>query len=94
VKIAYGEVYLFLSKFLHKAESRAYEEKKYAERKIRKKMDAFRHYLKHLSPSINIDDKWQNVRHRCFGPEYDSLDEEKRIEAFEKFIRRSKVFQL
>ena len=72
--------------------SRAREEKKHAERKLRRKVDDFKYFLRHLDPPINIDDKWEDVKKRCLGPEYDALDEEKRVEAFDRVIVRLQVF--
>jgi pre-mRNA-processing factor 40 len=84
VKIAYDE-------FLNKAKSRQYEERKYQERKVRKMMDAFRHYLKYLEKPVGVNESWVEVRKRCKGGEFEALDEQKREEAFGKFVRRLKV---
>jgi hypothetical protein len=70
---------------IYKAEK---EEKKYLEKKIRKKADAFKSHLRHLKPAINVTDKWEDIRDRAGGPEFDALDEDTRIESFERVIRR------
>ncbi|KAJ3262296.1 PRP40 pre-mRNA processing factor 40 [Boothiomyces macroporosus] len=86
VKYAYEDL-------IYKAESRLRDEKRHQERKHRKKMDAFRSTLKRLSPPIKLTDNWQDVRSRCINPEFHALDEDSRILAFDKFMRRLKEKQ-
>ena len=77
----------------NKAAHRVKEEKRRQEKKIKKKIDALRHALKHLDPAINVEDSWDTVRPRIENlSEYQAIEaEQHRIEAYEKFIKRLKV---
>jgi hypothetical protein len=63
-------------------------ERKYLEKKIRKKVDAFKSHLRHLKPAINVTDKWEDVRDSAGGVEFDALDEDARKESFDRVIKR------
>lgn len=69
-------------------------DKKHADRKLRKKIDAFKHHLRHLELPITINDTWESVRSRALGHDYDALDEVQRVYAFDKVIRRLHVFTI
>ncbi|KAG0166822.1 hypothetical protein DFQ28_006852 [Apophysomyces sp. BC1034] len=78
-----------------KAAHRLKEDKRRQEKKLRKKMDAFRHALKRLEPSISVESTWSDVRSKADAlPEFQDIeDEENRVEAFNKFIKRLKEKQ-
>lgn len=63
------------------------EEKRYQDKKVRKKMDAFKSFLRHLVPAIRIDEKWSEVKPRI-GSDFNDLDEPRQIETFDKVIKR------
>ncbi|KAI7861177.1 hypothetical protein BDC45DRAFT_429679 [Circinella umbellata] len=79
----------------NKAAQRLKEEKRRQEKKMKKKIDALRHAMKYVDPVINIDDSWETVRSRIENlPEYEAIEnEQQRIEAYEKFIKRLKEKQ-
>lgn len=76
-----------------KALQRLKDEKRRQEKKLRKKLDIFRHVLKHaLQPPIQLEDTWDSVKARV-----EHLDEYKDIEedalkqdVFEKYLQRLK----
>lgn len=76
-----------------KAVHRLKDEKKRQERRIKRKIDALRHAIKHLQPPIKVDDTWESVKPRLEQlPEFNALDTEAlQKEAFEKHIQRLKV---
>ncbi|KAK6093926.1 U1 snRNP protein [Batrachochytrium dendrobatidis] len=78
-----------------KAFARIKEEKKNHERRLRKRMDAFKSLLKHLPGTpIKTDDEFSNIMSRVQGkPEYDALDASQRREVFDKYIVRLKENQ-
>ncbi|KAJ3276768.1 PRP40 pre-mRNA processing factor 40 [Terramyces sp. JEL0728] len=86
IKYAYEDL-------IYKAESKIRDEKRHQDRKLRKKMDAFRSTLKRLSPAIKLSDNWQDVRSRCINAEFHALDEDSRVLAFDKFMKRLKEKQ-
>ncbi|KAF7720876.1 hypothetical protein EC973_005885 [Apophysomyces ossiformis] len=79
----------------NKAEHRLKEEKRRQEKKLRKKMDALRHALKRLEPPVSLESEWKDIRPRAETlPEFQDIeDEENRVEAFNKFIKRLKEKQ-
>ncbi|KAJ3300642.1 PRP40 pre-mRNA processing factor 40 [Kappamyces sp. JEL0829] len=82
IKCAFNEL-------VYKAESRAREEKRYQEKKLRRNMDDFKSLLKHLSPPLTLDMKWREVRPLVVKESaYIALDEEQRIEVFDKVMKR------
>ncbi|KND04497.1 uncharacterized protein SPPG_00225 [Spizellomyces punctatus DAOM BR117] len=67
------------------------EDKRRSEKKIRKKMDAFKYVLKKLDPSITIDSSWNKVEPFVKSTsEYNTLDESQRVEVFNKYLARLK----
>jgi pre-mRNA-processing factor 40 len=77
---------------IHKATVKVREEKKYQEKKLKKKMDAFKSILKHLTPPIKAQDSWISIRERVKGgPEFDAISEDDRTEVFGKIIKRLQV---
>ncbi|KAI7898550.1 uncharacterized protein BX663DRAFT_524529 [Cokeromyces recurvatus] len=78
-----------------KAAQRIKDEKRRQAKRLRKKMDNFRHALKHAvkQPSIQIEDTWEIIKPRVEKlDEYKELDDDNlRKEVFEKFIKRLKV---
>jgi pre-mRNA-processing factor 40 len=84
VKLAYDE-------FIYKLKQRNREEKRHLERKLQKKMDDFKEYLKHLEPQIQVSESWEEVKGRLRGLEIEELDEDLRIKCFEKVKRRLQV---
>lgn len=70
---------------IYKAEK---EEKKYLEKKLRKKMDCFKSFLRHLHPAIVVSDRWEDIRERAKGPEFDALDEAHRVEVFDRVVQK------
>ncbi|KAI8976452.1 hypothetical protein BDB01DRAFT_802905 [Pilobolus umbonatus] len=73
-----------------KAVYRLKEERRRQEKRLRKKMDIFRHALKHLQPPITLEDDWSTVRPRVAHlEEFQSIEvEEAREEAFNKYMKR------
>ena len=62
------------------------------ERRLKRKMDDFRYDLKKVRPSITIDSQWETVKSLTSHLQsYDDLEEENRIEAFEKYKKRLEV---
>jgi pre-mRNA-processing factor 40 len=86
VKVAFDE-------FMYKLKHREREERRHNERKLQKKTDAFKYYLRHLEEPIIADDEWVSVKARIGGPEYEALDEELRIECFERVLKKLQVYQ-
>lgn len=81
---------------MSKAEQRLKDEKRRQEKKLKKKMDIFRHFLKHkVQPPIQLEDTWESIQPRVENSsEYKSLeDEAARIEVFEKYMKRLKEKQ-
>ncbi|KAJ3155311.1 PRP40 pre-mRNA processing factor 40 [Geranomyces michiganensis] len=66
------------------------EEKRRAEKKLRRKMDAFKSLLRKLSsPAVSADADWEAVRARVAGHhDYEALEEPQRIEAFQRVLAR------
>ncbi|KAJ3378388.1 hypothetical protein HDU92_007435 [Lobulomyces angularis] len=59
------------------------------EKKQKKKVEAFKHYLKKLEPPILIDSKWEDIRPRVANSEeYVALEEDTRALTFEKYLVR------
>lgn len=56
-------------------------------------MDALRYAMKHVQPEIGVDETFEAVRPRIEGlPEFQAIeDEQARIDAFEKYMKRLKV---
>ncbi|TPX58374.1 hypothetical protein PhCBS80983_g03167 [Powellomyces hirtus] len=80
-----------LEKAVEKAMTADREEKRKAERRLRKKMDAFKSYLKKLSPSITVASEWETVQSQVAGHhDYEGLEEAQRVEVFNKVILRLK----
>ncbi|KAI9472345.1 MAG: hypothetical protein EXX96DRAFT_653476 [Benjaminiella poitrasii] len=77
-----------------KSAQRVKDEKRRQEKRLRKKMDNFRHTLKHAvkQPSIQIEDVWEMVKPRVEHlNEYKELEDDNlRQEVFDKFIKRLK----
>ncbi|CAO0796974.1 unnamed protein product [Mucor circinelloides] len=76
---------------LVKAEQRIKDEKRRQEKKLRKKLDIFRHALKHaLQPPIQLEDTWETIKPRVeHMPEYhDVQDEALKQEVFDKYMKR------
>lgn len=77
-----------------KAAQRLKDEKRRQEKKLRKKLDIFRHALKHsLQPPVQLEDTWESIKSRVEGlDEYKEIEEESlKQEVFEKFLLRLKV---
>lgn len=80
-----------------KAAQRIKDEKRRQEKKLRKKLDIFRHALKHgLQPPITVEDTWESIKPRAeLLPEYNDVEDEAlKIEVFEKYLNRLKVINL
>ncbi|KAI8902071.1 hypothetical protein BC833DRAFT_574955 [Globomyces pollinis-pini] len=91
IKIDPAYVKLVFEELHYKHLNRIKEEKRYQEKKLKKKLDAFKQVLRYLSPPILPDDPWGAVRGRCLGKEFEAIEESQRIQVFEKFIRRLQV---
>ncbi|KAI8382262.1 hypothetical protein BD560DRAFT_386108 [Blakeslea trispora] len=77
-----------------KAAQRVKDERRRQEKKLRKKLDIFKHILKHaLQPPIQLEDSWETVKPRVEHlEEYKEIeDEEAKQEVFEKYLKRLKV---
>ncbi|KAJ3064682.1 hypothetical protein HDU98_011915 [Podochytrium sp. JEL0797] len=62
------------------------------ERKTKKRMDAFKSVLKHLSPKLTSSATWDQVQPLVKGDEeYAELEEEQRMYVFDKFIKKLKA---
>ncbi|KAJ3018809.1 UNVERIFIED_CONTAM: hypothetical protein HDU68_010972 [Siphonaria sp. JEL0065] len=62
------------------------------ERKTRKRLDAFKSLLKHLSPRLASNATWDKVRTLVKGEEqYTDLDEDQRVYVFDKYIKKLKA---
>ncbi|KAJ3115326.1 hypothetical protein HDU96_000810 [Phlyctochytrium bullatum] len=67
------------------------EEKRRQEKKLRKKMDAFKNLLKRVDPPITVQSIWEDVRSSISSKsDFEALDEGHRIEVFNKYIKRLK----
>ena len=66
-------------------------DKKDAERGYKRKVDAFKSYLRHLPITIRIGDTWTQVKPSLSGLEFDALEEDQRVVVFDKLIRRLQV---
>lgn len=79
----------------NKAAYRLKDEKRRQGKRIKRKIDALRHAIKHLEPPVTADDSWESVKPRLKQlPEFTALEsEDLQKEAFEKHIQRLKVKQ-
>ncbi|KAI8646751.1 hypothetical protein BD408DRAFT_449573 [Parasitella parasitica] len=74
-----------------KAQQRLKDEKRRQEKKLRKKLDIFRHALKHaLQPPVQLDDTWEIIKPRVEHlPEYHNVEDEAlKQEVFDKYMKR------
>ncbi|KAJ1548729.1 hypothetical protein HK405_016052, partial [Cladochytrium tenue] len=82
---------LVFDEFMSKAVAKQKEERRRQERRTRKKMDAFKYTLKKLTPPVAPGAQWAEVRELVKdSAEFGDLDEEQRVEVFERFLRRLK----
>ncbi|KAJ1570062.1 hypothetical protein HK096_003422, partial [Nowakowskiella sp. JEL0078] len=71
--------------------NRQEEERRRNDRKLRKKIDAFRHSLKKLDPPITLNSKWEEVRPRVSHKhEYLAIEEPMAIAGFDQYLIRLK----
>ena len=83
-------VEIVYSRFHDKVLRRAQEDKEHAERHVRHAIDKLRSTIKHLKPSIGLEDTWEEVKPRVEKyPEYQALEtDEQRKTAFDKVVKR------
>jgi pre-mRNA-processing factor 40 len=77
-----------------KATQRLKDEKRRQEKKLRKRLDIFRHALKHaLQPPIGLEDTWETVKPRVEQmEEYLAVEDETlKQEVFDKYMKRLRV---
>jgi pre-mRNA-processing factor 40 len=94
VEISHENLKFIFEHLQVKAAQRIKDEKRRQEKKLRKKLDIFRHALKHaLQPSINLEDTWEIIKPRAeLLEEYKDIEDEAlKIEVFEKYLNRLKV---
>lgn len=94
VEISHDNLKFIFEHLQVKAAQRIKDEKRRQEKKLRKKLDIFRHALKHaLQPPIQLEDTWEVVKPRAeLLEEYNDIDDEAlKIEVFEKYLNRLKV---
>ena len=74
------------------AQDRIEEEQRYQEKKLKRRMDAFKSLLKRVTPSIQVNETWNDIRSRLEGrTDYEALrDDNLRIQVFEKYVKRLK----
>jgi hypothetical protein len=59
-----------------------------AKEPTRDQIDTYKHFLKHLTPPINLRDRWSAVQERLQGRlEYEALPEELREAYFYKYLK-------
>ncbi|KAI8809023.1 hypothetical protein BJ742DRAFT_805967 [Cladochytrium replicatum] len=90
---AIGEAHLKMvfEELQQRAAEKNDEEKKRQERKVRKRMDSFRHILKRMDPPVGMNDSWESFRSRVSGkPEYIALEEPQAEAAFAIYIEKLK----
>ncbi|OLL25271.1 Pre-mRNA-processing protein prp40 [Neolecta irregularis DAH-3] len=75
-----------------KVTKRHEDDRKYEDRRIRRKLDALRSAIKHLEPPVAVDDSWEDTRRRLErSEEFLALESDDiRKQAFDKHIRRLK----
>lgn len=82
---------LIFDRLQDKIKKRNEEEQHTADRHRRRAIDALRSRIKHLEPSVKLDDTWEQTQPRLEKfEEYKALDEEGRQAAFEKHVKRLK----
>ncbi|KAJ3034790.1 hypothetical protein HDV00_004652 [Rhizophlyctis rosea] len=82
---------IHFDELLEKALAKSKDEQRRAERKLRKKLDAFKHILKRVEPRITVVSTWEEVRPQVeHKSDFQALEEPQRVEAFEKYIARLK----
>jgi pre-mRNA-processing factor 40 len=96
VKVEVNETNLkFIYEHLQsKAAQRLKDEKRRQEKKLRKRLDIFRHALKHaLQPPIGLEDTWETVKPRVEQmEEYLAVEDETlKQEVFDKYMKRLRV---
>lgn len=94
VEISHDNLKFIFEHLQVKAAQRIKDEKRRQEKKLRKKLDIFRHALKHaLQPPIQLEDTWEVIKPRAeLLKEYNDIDDEAlKIEVFEKYLNRLKV---
>ena len=64
-------------------------EKRHEEKKLKRKMDAFKSCLKRLDPPITLKSKWEEIAARVsHKSDYRELEEEDRISVFNKILTK------
>ncbi|RKO89879.1 hypothetical protein BDK51DRAFT_26318 [Blyttiomyces helicus] len=82
---------IVFEELIEKANQKAADDKRRAERRLRRKMDAFKSLLKRVDPKIVVDTEWETVRLKIENKtDFMALEEAQRVEVFEKFIARLK----
>ena len=82
-------LHLIFDRLQEKVQKRNEEERHAADRHKRRAVDALRSVIKHLEPPVRITDNWEEVQPRVEkAPEFQALDEEGRLAAFDKVIKR------
>ncbi|KAJ3410872.1 1-pyrroline-5-carboxylate dehydrogenase [Chytridiales sp. JEL 0842] len=77
--------------YMSKALAKQKEERRRHDRKLRKKMDAFKSLLKRAEPPILISTTFEEMQQRLNGrTDYEALEPAHRVEVFERYIRRLK----
>jgi pre-mRNA-processing factor 40 len=96
VEISHENLKFIFEHLQHKAAQRLKDEKRRQEKKLRRKLDIFRHALKHsLQPPITLEDTWETIKPRAEQLiEYKEIEQEDlKEEVFNKYLIRLKVSQ-
>ncbi|KAJ3286015.1 hypothetical protein HDU79_006884 [Rhizoclosmatium sp. JEL0117] len=77
---------------MHRAIARSKDDEKRKERRTRKRLDAFKSLLKHLSPRLTSVATWEKVKPLVKGTdEYGDLEEAQRVYVFDRFLKKLKA---
>lgn len=84
-------IHLVYDDCIYKAKIKIKEEKRKEEKRLKKKMEIFKYTLKKANPPITVTSTWEEIKPRFENKsEFQALQEENRIEVFEKYIKRLK----
>ncbi|KAI8854712.1 hypothetical protein BC829DRAFT_379467 [Chytridium lagenaria] len=86
-----GTIHAVFDEHMLKVAAKMKEEKRRQEKKLKKKMDAFKSLLKRADVPISSSSAWEDVRPLiATKSEFEALEESFKVEVFNKFIRRLK----
>jgi pre-mRNA-processing factor 40 len=86
-----NQMKMIYDKLMEKIRRRAEQEREESDRQLRKAIDALRSAIKHMTPPVRVDDRYEDVLPKLQAlREFRGLDEESRRAAFDKHVRRLK----